>query len=136
MRNEPFRPGRPTGIGKTIHSEKGETMLHSDQILATVEMIQKENLDVRTVTMGINLLDCRGGGIEETCARIENKIARMAGDFVPTCNLISRKLGIVICLGIPAIIGGGILYSFFNNYLPVVLYEILLLFCAGTIVFR
>ena len=49
---------------------------------------------------------------------------------------ISRKLGIVICLGIPAIIGGGILYSFFNNYLPVVLYEILLLFCAGTIVFR
>ena len=40
------------------------TMLRSDQILATVEMIQKENLDVRTVTMGINLLDCRGGDID------------------------------------------------------------------------
>ncbi len=39
-------------------------MLRSDQILATVEMIQKENLDVRTVTMGISLLDCRGGNIE------------------------------------------------------------------------
>jgi uncharacterized protein (UPF0210 family) len=71
-------------------------MLHSDQILATVEMLQKENLDVRTVTMGINLLDCRGGGIDETCARIEEKIARLAGNFVPTCDLISRKLGIPI----------------------------------------
>ena len=71
-------------------------MLRSDQILATVEMIQKENLDVRTVTMGINLLDCRGGDIRETCARIEKKITRLAGQFVPTCDLISRRLGIPI----------------------------------------
>ena len=45
-------------------------MLRSDQILATVEMIQKENLDVRTVTMGISLLDCRGGDVDETCKKI------------------------------------------------------------------
>ena len=71
-------------------------MLRSDQILATVEMIQKENLDVRTVTMGINLLDCRGGGVEETCANIEKKITGYAGNFVATCDSISRKLGIPV----------------------------------------
>jgi len=71
-------------------------MLRSDQILATVEMIQKENLDVRTVTMGINLLDCRGRDIAETCAKIENKIKVHAENFVPTCDRIGRKLGIPV----------------------------------------
>ena len=71
-------------------------MLRSDQILATVEMIQKENLDVRTVTMGINLLDCRGVDVAETCANIEKKISDYAGDFVPTCDSISRNLGIPV----------------------------------------
>jgi uncharacterized protein (UPF0210 family) len=71
-------------------------MLRSDQILATVEMIQKENLDVRTVTMGINLLDCRSGPVAQTCANIEARIAGKAGKFVETCNLVSRKLGIPV----------------------------------------
>ena len=71
-------------------------MLRSDQILATVEMIQKENLDVRTVTMGINLLDCRGGDIETTCNNIEKKIGSLAHNFVPTCDRIGRKLGIPV----------------------------------------
>ena len=71
-------------------------MLRSDQILATVEMIQKENLDVRTVTMGINLLDCRGGNIDETCVRIRDKISSYAGNFVATCNAISKKYGIPV----------------------------------------
>lgn len=71
-------------------------MLRSDQILATVEMIQKENLDVRTVTMGINLLDCRCSSIEETCDKIEKKIIGYAGDFVATCNIMSRKYGIPV----------------------------------------
>ncbi len=71
-------------------------MLRSDQILATVEMIQKENLDVRTVTMGINLLDCRGSSVQETCRNIEDRIADKAGKFVQTCNLVSRKLGIPV----------------------------------------
>ena len=71
-------------------------MLRSDQILATVEMIQKENLDVRTVTMGINLLDCRGGDVAGTCERIKEKILRHAGNFVEQCNAISRKYGIPV----------------------------------------
>lgn len=73
-----------------------DTMLRSDQILATVEMIQKENLDVRTVTMGINILDCRTGDVQGTCARIEQRIQELAGNFVPTCDSISKKLGIPV----------------------------------------
>lgn len=71
-------------------------MLHSDQILTTVEMIQKENLDVRTVTMGINLLDCRGGDVATTCKNIEERIQSYAGNFVATCNEISKTYGIPV----------------------------------------
>ena len=71
-------------------------MLRSDQILATVEMIQKENLDVRTVTMGINLLDCRGNSVAETCRKIQDRIQEKAGKFVETCDFVSRKLGIPV----------------------------------------
>jgi uncharacterized protein (UPF0210 family) len=71
-------------------------MLRSDHILATVEMIQKENLDVRAVTMGINLLDCRGGDVAETCRRVEEKIDRVAARFVATCEQVSQKYGIPV----------------------------------------
>ena len=71
-------------------------MLRSDQILATVEMIQKENLDVRTVTMGINLLDCRCDSIAASCLKIGDRIREKAGNFVETCDFVSRKLGIPI----------------------------------------
>ena len=71
-------------------------MFRSDQILATVEMIQKENLDVRTVTMGINLLDCRHQSVATTCENIEKRIFDRAGSFVETCDFISRKLGIPV----------------------------------------
>jgi hypothetical protein len=71
-------------------------MLRSDHILATVEMIQKENLDVRAVTMGINLLDCRGGDVRETCRRVEEKIGMAAAHFVATCDQVSQKYGIPV----------------------------------------
>ena len=71
-------------------------MLRSDQIMATVEMVQKENLDVRTVTMGINLLDCRRGSAKATCDRVESKIAENADRFVATCEEIAQKYGIPV----------------------------------------
>jgi uncharacterized protein len=70
--------------------------MKSDHILSIIEMIQKENLDVRTVTMGINLLDCKMSTVEETCEKINNKIILCAGDFVEICNKISRKFGVPI----------------------------------------
>jgi len=71
-------------------------MLRSDQIMETVEMVQKENLDVRTVTMGINLLDCRRGNATETCERVEEKIAKTAENFVFKCNEVADKIGIPV----------------------------------------
>ncbi len=71
-------------------------MLRSDQIMATVEMVQKENLDVRTVTMGINLLDCRQGSVKATCKSVEDKIEEYANNFVPKCDEIAMKYGIPV----------------------------------------
>lgn len=71
-------------------------MLRSDQIMATVEMVHKENLDVRTVTMGINLLDCRTGSVKKTCEAVEAKIAEYADNFVATCNSVAQKFGIPV----------------------------------------
>ena len=44
---------------------------------------------------------------------------------------ISRILGILVIFAVPAIIGGGIIYAIFGNYVPVFVYEILLLLVAG-----
>ena len=71
-------------------------MIRSDHILKTVDMIQKENLDVRAVTMGIDLLDCRSQDVRRTCVRIRDKIRRYADPLVETCTMISRKYGIPV----------------------------------------
>lgn len=49
---------------------------------------------------------------------------------------ISRKLGVLIFCGVPAIVGGGIVYAIFGSYVPVVIYESLLLLVAGGIISR
>jgi uncharacterized protein (UPF0210 family) len=71
-------------------------MIRSDQILNTVSMIQNENLDVRTITMGINLLDCRHSDIDVCCRKIVTKIERYAGALVETCNAVSTEYGLPI----------------------------------------
>ncbi len=71
-------------------------MIRSDQILNTVAMIQKEHLDVRAVTMGINLLDCRRTTVADTADAIEHKITTLAADLVPTCDAIAEKYAIPI----------------------------------------
>ena len=65
-------------------------------ILATIDMIQKEHLDVRTVTMGINLMECRGSDVQETCRLVEEKIISVAESFVATCNEVSKTYGIPV----------------------------------------
>ena len=46
---------------------------------------------------------------------------------------IGRRLGILVVFGVPAIVGGGIIYSIFGRFAPVFIYEILLLFIAGIV---
>ena len=71
-------------------------MLNTHDILETIDMIQNENLDIRTVTMGISLLDCVDSDIDKACENIYEKIVRMASNLVPTCESIEKELGIPI----------------------------------------
>lgn len=71
-------------------------MLETKDILETINMIDNENLDVRTVTMGISLLDCIDGDIDIACDKVYNKICRYAEKLVPTAEDISREYGIPI----------------------------------------
>lgn len=70
--------------------------LSSEEIMRTVEMIQKENLDVRTVTLGINLLDCSSDNPEVLCERVYKKIVNRASRLVPVCEEMSQRYGIPI----------------------------------------
>ena len=53
-------------------------MLNSSDILETIKMIQEENLDIRTITMGISLLDCIDSDIDKACDKVYDKIMRKA----------------------------------------------------------
>ena len=68
-------------------------MLSSDEIIRTVEMLKSENLDVRTVTLGVSLRDCAGASAEEVCRRIRRKIRSCARDLVSTCEQVAKRLG-------------------------------------------
>ncbi|MGI5888411.1 MAG: PFL family protein [Oscillospiraceae bacterium] len=67
-----------------------------DKILETIRMIDEECLDIRTVTMGISLLDCIDSDIETSCRKVYEKIVRCAGKLAPTCRKVSAEFGIPI----------------------------------------
>ncbi len=71
-------------------------MIETRDILETIEMIENENLDIRTVTMGISLLDCIDADIDKACANVYEKITRLAKNLVPVCEEIEKELGIPI----------------------------------------
>ncbi|MCI8554112.1 MAG: PFL family protein [Clostridiales bacterium] len=71
-------------------------MLNAGDILETITMIQDEHLDVRTITMGISLLDCCGSDVGRVCDRIYDKITRYARELVSTGEQIEKKYGIPI----------------------------------------
>ncbi len=67
-----------------------------NDILETIQMIQQEHLDIRTVTMGISLLSCIDSDIDKACEKIYNKITAYAENLVTVCNDIQKELGIPI----------------------------------------
>ncbi len=71
-------------------------MISAKDILETITMIQDENLDVRTVTMGISLFDCCGGDINTLCGKIYDKITRSAKNLVPVAGQMEKEYGIPI----------------------------------------
>ncbi len=71
-------------------------MLNARDILETITMIQDEHLDVRTITMGISLLDCCHSDIDVMCGKVYDKITRYAKDLVKTGEQIEKEFGIPI----------------------------------------
>ena len=71
-------------------------MITPSEVLETNHMVEQENLDVRTITMGISLLDCADTDLKTCCDKIYNKITTCAKDLVATGEEISREIGVPI----------------------------------------
>ena len=71
-------------------------MIETSEILQTMRMIQEENFDIRTITLGINLLDCSDQDAEKCAQRVYDKVCRTADRLVKTGEDIERELGIPI----------------------------------------
>lgn len=71
-------------------------MLTQSEILSTLEMLKSEHLDVRTVTLGVNLLDCASHDLEKLKNKIHTRISHFARNLVAVCNQIGQKYGIPV----------------------------------------
>lgn len=71
-------------------------MLNQKNILETIEMIRDDNLDIRTITMGISLIDCMDSDIDRSCEKVYDKVYNSAKDLVSTAEEIENSLGIPI----------------------------------------
>ncbi len=71
-------------------------MLNTQNILKTMEMIDRQHLDIRTVTMGISLLDCIDGDAKRCCEKIYDKITGCAAGLVRTVEAVQREYGVPI----------------------------------------
>lgn len=71
-------------------------MINQGEILQTIQMIDQQHLDVRTITMGISLRDCAHADLRKSCTKIYDKICRYAGNLVKTGESIEAEFGIPI----------------------------------------
>ncbi|MGB9826773.1 MAG: DUF711 family protein, partial [Desulfofundulus sp.] len=71
-------------------------LFSASEILETIRMVQAENLDIRTVTLGISLRDCATSDLKETCRRVYDKITRTAERLVPVVEEVEARFGIPI----------------------------------------
>ena len=71
-------------------------MINQKEVIETNAMIEKENLDVRTITLGISLLDCIDDDIDNCCSKVYNKIVYTAKDLVSVGKSIEQEYGIPI----------------------------------------
>jgi len=72
------------------------SVLTEREILSTLEMLRSENLDVRTVTLGVSLFDCASDDPGRFLERVQAKLVRLAGDFVDVCDEVGLRYGIPI----------------------------------------
>ncbi len=71
-------------------------MLRTDEVLSTIQMLHAEHLDVRTVTLALNIDDCAAPGMDTMCRKLHDKIVHSAGRLVEVCNRVGGKYGIPV----------------------------------------
>ena len=71
-------------------------MINLSEVIETNKMVSEQTLDVRTITIGISLLDCADASLERTCANVYDKLTRVARDLVKTGDEIGREFGVPI----------------------------------------
>ena len=71
-------------------------MLRTDEILSTIEMLHAEHLDVRAVTLALNLDDCAAPSVDHLCRKLRNKILSRASRLVEICDRVGSKYGIPV----------------------------------------
>lgn len=95
-------------------------MINTEDILETISMIREENLDIRTITMGISLFDCVSDDEKRLCEKVYDKITRSAGRLVAVGEEISKDYGIPIVnkrvsITPAALIGGALTPEWYIN---------------------
>lgn len=71
-------------------------MLRTDEILSTIHMLHAEHLDVRSVTLALNVEDCAAPNVDHLCKKLRQKIAARASRLVEICNRVGAKYGIPV----------------------------------------
>ncbi|MGD9369363.1 MAG: PFL family protein [Desulfobacteraceae bacterium] len=71
-------------------------MLTQSEIVSVLEMLRNQNLDVRTVTLGLNLLDCASDDVARFCSNIYDRITQTAERLVSICDAVGEKYGIPV----------------------------------------
>ncbi len=71
-------------------------MLRTDEILSTIQMLHAEHLDVRTVTLALNVNDCAASSADALCRKLRDRIVSQAGGLVAACDRVGRKYGIPV----------------------------------------
>jgi len=71
-------------------------MLRTDEILSTIEMLHAEHLDVRAVTLALNVDDCAAPSIDHVCRKLHGKITSRANGLVEVCDRVGSKYGIPV----------------------------------------
>ncbi|HID78550.1 MAG TPA: DUF711 family protein, partial [Planctomycetaceae bacterium] len=71
-------------------------MLRTDEILSTIEMLHAEHLDVRAVTLALNVDDCAAPSVDHLCRKLQSKITSRASRLVEVCDRVGAKYGIPV----------------------------------------
>ncbi len=67
-----------------------------EEILETIEIISEQKLNIRSVTLGVNILGCASSNLKETTECIKQKILEYAPDFIKTASYIEKKFSVPI----------------------------------------